>query len=152
MVVIDMRVAGRNDVEIDAAMAGDDIEHVREKADRCLDARMRAVAVEIDRDGHVRFFGGASDCGYAHDESASRNASLSDGVPIETRSAFGTAARISRMRMPLACRSLKMSFASRAVVKAMKFERDGNGVTPSMRRIASNTPPPSPTVFAPLPP
>jgi len=34
--------------------------------------------------------------------------------------------------------SLKTSLALRAVVKAMKFERDGYGVTPSIRCMAAN--------------
>ena len=49
VVIVDVRVAGGDDVEIDAAVAGDHVEHVREKADRRLDARVRAVAVEVRR-------------------------------------------------------------------------------------------------------
>ena len=74
VVIVDVRVAGGDDVQIDAAMTGDDVEHVREEANRRLDARVRTVAVQVHGHGDVRLFRGAGNRGYAHDVSASRNA------------------------------------------------------------------------------
>ena len=65
MMVIDVQVAGGLDGQVDQGVAGQEIEHVVEKADPGRD-RCRAAAVEIERDRDVGFVGGAFDRSFAH--------------------------------------------------------------------------------------
>src|SRR5205823_197648 len=123
VVIVDVRVAGGDHVEIGAGVAGDGVEHVREEADRRLDARC-ARAVETDGDGDARLFRGPRDrCGTVHMAScsASRNRSFCSGVPTETRSASA----YSRISTPRAQSSSKTRFGSRTR-KKMKFAALGN--------------------------
>src|SRR4029077_10441943 len=97
VVIVDVHVARRLHVEVDLAVTPDDVEHVREKADRRVDGRFAAVAVEVERDGDVRFIGLARErCGSGHDDpywplswkpsfSAARNRSFCSREPIDTR-------------------------------------------------------------------
>jgi hypothetical protein len=65
VVVIDMKIASRGDVQVDARMPGQQIQHVIEKADAGRD-RGFAGAVEIDGNFDVGLLGGSTQRGLAH--------------------------------------------------------------------------------------
>jgi hypothetical protein len=65
MVMVDMQIAGRLDVDVDPGVAGEEIKHVIEKADPGRDRRS-ATTVEVDRDCDVGFLGGSFDRCLAH--------------------------------------------------------------------------------------
>ena len=71
VMVIDVKVALRLHGQVDARMAGQQIQHVIEEADARLDFG-RAGAVEIDRDLDVSLLGGSPQRSLAHEAGAFR--------------------------------------------------------------------------------
>lgn len=65
MVIINVQIADRLDREVDAGMAGEEIEHMVEKADAGRDIS-RAGAIEVHGDLDLGFLGLALDLRGAH--------------------------------------------------------------------------------------
>src|ERR1044071_2712178 len=132
VVIVDERVAGGADVEIELAVARDRVEHVRQETDRRVDLRA-AGAVDVDRDLDRSLFCGACERGGSHASSfsAARKASFSSRVPIDTRR------NVAYLRMR-GTRSRK-SHTAALLRKAMKFEREGYAVMFLIARIALKT-------------
>ncbi len=66
VMVVDVMIALGGDVQAEAAMAGNVIEHMIEKAHACLQLRSAAVGgIEIQLDANVGFLGRARDGGGA---------------------------------------------------------------------------------------
>jgi hypothetical protein len=65
VVVVDVQIALGLECNVDAGMAGEQVEHVVEEADAGRDRRY-AGAIEIERDLDVGFLGGALDRAFAH--------------------------------------------------------------------------------------
>ena len=77
--MIDVQVAFGLDVDIDARMPRQQVEHVIEEADPRRDRR-RAGAIEIDRDLDVGFLGGPLHGRLAHLSSPARAARVVSGL------------------------------------------------------------------------
>src|SRR6266436_1677459 len=79
VVQVDVEIALGRDGNIDAGMAGEEIQHVIEEADTGRN-RAAALPVEIDRDFDVGFLGGAPKRGLAH-RSRSLETNRAPGTP-----------------------------------------------------------------------
>ena len=88
VMVINECVPGSDHVDVYPPMASNHIDHVRQESNRRLDARARAVAVEIHRGADAGLFRRPLECGgpvHTTSLSAARNAEFCPGVPMETR-------------------------------------------------------------------